>query len=164
MKLERKPDRLVLDYLVPDVTKISYPKYKWFSENKSAQGIMQCICCFEYPDNIPQTDGLSVITEQQHTDFGKIIVTVDKKQIRSDGLDSTDISFEFSEAGGSAKFNITKPDGEQSEINIPIPENKIVTLPKSYLTTTKKGTIKVKLSSDKWSNVSGLGETQIEST
>lgn len=153
-----------LDYLVPDFQKISGAKYKWFPENKGIPNSIQCECCFEYPDVVSTTENLKIITEQDYLDFSKIITTVNKTQIKSDGIDYPIITAEFPEAGGIAVFYIKKPDGEKKTIEIMIPANKIITLDKKNLTVTEKGVITINIRSNKWYSVTGLGVIYIEST
>jgi len=153
-----------LNYLVPDVHKIFGAKYKWFPENKGIPNSIQCVCCFEYPDFISNTEDLKSITEKEYTDFGKVIVSVDKTLINANNTDYPTITAKFSEAGGTATFYITKPDGEKTEFKAAIPENKTVTLPKEHIITTKIGSTKISIKSEKWSNVSGLDEISIDST
>jgi len=153
-----------LDYLVPDVKKISGAKYKWTPANKGVPNSLQAQCCFVYPDVVPDTADLASINQTQYDDFAKVIVTADKAQIQAGGTDGAVITVKFPEGGGKASFVITKPNQDRQTVERQIPANGIVTLPKENLTTKEKGMTKISIRSDEWHDVSGLGEISIEST
>jgi len=153
-----------LDYLVPDVKKISGAKYKWTPANKGIPNSLQAECCFVYPDVVANTADLVSITQTQYDNFAKVIVTADKTKIQANGIDGAVITAKFPEGGGKVSFVISRPNQDKQTVERQIPANGIVTLPKENLTTKDKGMTKISIRSDRWHDVSGLGEISIEST
>jgi len=153
-----------LNYLVPDVKKISGAKYKWIPANKGVPNSLQAECCFVYSDVVANMTDLTSITQTQYDDFAKVIVTADKTQIQANGIDGAVITAKFPEGGDKVSFVITKPNQDKKIVERQIPANGIVTLPKENFTTKDKGMTKVSIRSDRWHDVSGLGEISIEST
>ena len=152
-----------LEYNVPDIQKIKGIKYMWSPENKGIDKSHQAVCCFLYDDELKETSDIKKITKEDFDSFCNVILTSKKTSILSDGKDSTDITAVFPEGGGTVKFVIIKPDNTDKTIDVPISDKGIAVL-SSHVTSEIPGKIKIRIKSDKWHNVSGLGAITIESS
>jgi len=99
-----------LQYGVPDIQKMTLPRYRWPTRE----------CAFFYPDPV---SSLTEITEQEWSVFDEVQMSSDKLQIQPDGADTATITVRYPVTGGQAVLAVNE---EQVDVQTVAADGRVV--------------------------------------
>lgn len=156
------PDGGKLDYQVPNVQLIKRAKYQWVPTNSGKAKSKQAQCCFEYLEELPETDKLRKITEDEFNNYNKFEIKVDKTTIKSNGSEKSTITVTGPKVNDNdVEIKIVYPDKTDEIVSIGTDSKKKGT---KQVHANVKGKIYVGIHSKVYHNVEGLGSVEIDAS